>query len=98
MIIIRCPHCNELRHELELEHGGEAGIDRPASPEAVSDEVWVDYLFLRRNPKGILAELWCCRGGCQQWFKVARDTVSHAVIEVVPVNAGFSLAGREQVQ
>ena len=95
MIVIRCPYCRELRHEGELEHGGEAGIERPTPPEAASDAAWVDYLYMRRNPKGLLHEQWCCRGGCGQWFKVARDTVTHEVREVVRFDAPFSTSEGE---
>lgn len=93
MIVIRCPCCGELRHEGELEHGGEVGINRPSAPDEANDAAWVDYLFMRRNPRGLAAELWCCRGGCQQWFKVARNTVSHQVLEVVPFDGGLSDGG-----
>lgn len=80
MIVIRCPYCREQRTEEELTYGGEANLIRPA--EGVSDEEWTDYLFMRANPKGIHHEQWCCSAGCGQWFKVARDTVSHLIVQV----------------
>ena len=80
MIVIRCPYCGEQRTEEELTYGGEAGIARP--PEHSSDEAWTNYLFMRTNPKGPHAEQWCCSAGCGQWFKVARHTVTHEIIEV----------------
>jgi sarcosine oxidase subunit delta len=80
MIVIRCPYCGEQRTEDELTYGGEAGIARPG--EGASDEVWTDYLFMRTNPKGAHAEQWCCSGGCGQWFKVLRHTVTHEIAEV----------------
>jgi sarcosine oxidase, subunit delta len=79
MIIIRCPHCGELRSEEELIYGGEADVVRPLEPDSVTDEQWTDYLFMRTNPKGTLVEQWCCSAGCGQWFKVERDTVTHRV-------------------
>jgi sarcosine oxidase subunit delta len=80
MIVIRCPYCGEQRTEEELTYGGEAGIARPS--ENACDEAWTDYLFMRANPKGALAEQWCCSAGCGQWFKVVRHTVTHEISEV----------------
>lgn len=80
MIVIRCPYCREQRTEEELTYGGEANLLRPA--ESVSDEQWTDYLFMRANPKGLHHEQWCCSAGCGQWFKVARDTVTHLIVQV----------------
>ena len=80
MIVIQCPYCGEQRTEDELTYGGEANLIRPA--EHVSDEEWTDYLFMRANPKGIHHEQWCCAAGCGQWFKVARDTVTHLIVQV----------------
>lgn len=96
MIVVRCPYCSEHRHEGELEYGGEAEIVRPLESERESDAVWVGYLFMRRNTKGVLLEQWCCRAGCQQWFKVARDTVSHDVREVLPFDGTFTYGWAEQ--
>lgn len=90
MIVINCPYCGQDRHEEELTYGGEAEIIRPVDPATVSDETWTDYLYFRNNPKGIHHEQWCCSAGCGQWFKVARDTVSHAVLEVVTFDKRLS--------
>ena len=95
MIVIRCPYCNELRHEDELEYGGEAEIVRPSHPESVGDEAWADYLYMRTNTKGRHYEQWCCRAGCGQWFKVARDTVSHEVYEVLKFGGTFTHLTKE---
>lgn len=83
MIVIRCPYCLEDRVEDELEYGGEADILRPTPPDGAADDAWTDYLYMRTNTKGLHREQWCCRAGCGQWFKVARDTVSHEIVEVV---------------
>lgn len=82
MLVIRCPYCLEQRTEEELTYGGEAGITRPV-PQQAADEEWTDYLFMRGNPKGVVAEQWCCSAGCGQWFKVVRHTVTHEISEVV---------------
>ena len=84
MIVIRCPYCREVRTEEELRYGGEAEIVRPDPTQETSDESWTDYLYFRKNPKGLHQEQWCCSAGCGQWFKVVRDTVSHDVVEVAP--------------
>ncbi len=90
MIVIRCPYCLENRHEDELEYGGEADIVRPDPPDAASDTTWTDYLYMRTNTKGLHFEQWCCRAGCGQWFKVARDTVSHVITEVIRFDDRFT--------
>jgi sarcosine oxidase subunit delta len=92
MIVITCPCCGEERHEAELRFGGEAGIQRAPDPAAQDDRGWTDYLYMRTNPKGVHLEQWCCAAGCGQWFKVARDTVSHAVLEVVRYDQPFIIA------
>ena len=94
MIVIRCPYCNELRHEEELEYGGEADVARP-EPTSASDTDWTDYLYMRANTKGVHFEQWCCRAGCGQWFKVARHTVSHEVTEIIPYDKKFAHQDRQ---
>jgi heterotetrameric sarcosine oxidase delta subunit len=79
MLLIACPYCGE-RAESEFRCGGEAHIQR-ANP-AVGDAEWADYLFMRKNPKGLHFERWCHVHGCRRWFNVARDTVSHRIIRV----------------
>ena len=49
---------------------------------ALSDEQWGDYLFMRKNPKGVHFERWVHSRGCRQWFNVARHTVTHEIIKV----------------
>ena len=88
MIVIECPYCRELRTEEELTYGGEADISRPA--DACTDSEWTDYLFMRRNPKGVNHEQWCCAAGCGQWFKVARHTVTHEVTRVHRIDQAFT--------
>jgi len=81
MLQIACPHCG-LRDENEFSCGGEAHIARPTQPDTISDAEWADYLFMRTNPKGVLAERWCHIVGCRRWFNVERDTVTHAILRV----------------
>ena len=81
MLRIECPYCGP-RDETEFSCGGEAHIERPKQPQALSDAEWADYLFMRANPKGVSAERWCHIVGCRRWFNVERDTVSHEIIRV----------------
>ncbi|MEZ5656343.1 MAG: sarcosine oxidase subunit delta [Sphingobium sp.] len=86
MLLIDCPHCGP-RAEVEFRCGGEAHIARPGPHDSVSDAEWTDYLFTRENPKGVHFERWCHTAGCQRWFNVARDTVSHEILAVYPMGA-----------
>ena len=52
MLIIECPHCGK-RAETEFSFGGEGGIARPLETETLTDEQWGDYVFMRKNPKGL---------------------------------------------
>ncbi len=79
MLRIPCPYCG-TRDEIEFHYGNDAHVARPG-PE-VSDAEWSDYLFNRRNPRGVHYERWCHVFGCGQWFNVARDTVTHEIYAV----------------
>lgn len=84
MLLIPCPYCGP-RAEIEFRCGGESHIERPGPYDEVSDDAWADYLFMRKNPKGEHCERWLHAAGCRQWFNVARDTGSHAVLAVYPM-------------
>ncbi len=81
MLMIRCPWCGE-RDESEFSYGGEAHIARPLAPQELSDEQWADYLFIRKNPRGLHREQWVHSAGCRRWFNVVRDTVSYEISSV----------------
>ena len=81
MLLITCPHCGP-REESEFACGGEAHIARPLVENSITDAEFADYLFLRDNPKGMFLERWRHTAGCRRWFNVARDTVSHDIIEI----------------
>jgi sarcosine oxidase subunit delta len=81
MLLIRCPWCGP-REETEFSYGGEAHIVRPKDPDAISDEEWADYLFMRTNKRGIHDEQWCHTAGCRRWFEVIRDTVSYRFLDL----------------
>ena len=73
MFIIRCPYCGERDHS-EFSYGGEAHIVRPKQPTELSDDQWAEYLFMRKNIKGLQYERWNHAHGCRRWFNMARDT------------------------
>ena len=76
MFRLSCPDCG-LRDETEFTYGGESHSHRP--PAGSSDVEWSGYLFFRRNVKGVAYERWQHIRGCQQWFNVARDNVTHEI-------------------
>ncbi len=79
MLRIPCPYCGK-RDESEFRFGGESHVERPGLE--VSDAEWADYLFNRKNPKGLHYERWCHTYGCSQWFNVVRDTLTHEIYAV----------------
>ena len=50
---------------------------RPLDTDALTDAQWGDYLFMRKNPKGLHREQWLHASGCRRWFNAERDTVSY---------------------
>ena len=74
MLTLTCPYCGVTGEETEFEPGGEAHLKRygPGS----SDEEFCDYLFERKNPRGVHFERWRHAYGCGKWFHVARCTVT----------------------
>ena len=75
MLKIKCPWCGE-RTQTEFSYHGEAHIARPEKPAELTDEQWAEYLFLRKNPKGVHRERWMHSAGCRRFFNMARHTVS----------------------
>jgi sarcosine oxidase subunit delta len=78
MLLIECPWCGP-RAESEFSCGGEADIARPLETEKLTDREWGDYLFMRKNPRGVHREQWLHTQGCRRWFKAQRDTVSYEI-------------------
>ncbi len=76
MLLITCPWCGP-RAESEFSCGGEAHIARPLDTDALDDQQWGDYLFMRKNPKGQHFEQWHHSQGCRRWFNAERDTVTY---------------------
>jgi len=79
MLQITCPYCG-TRDEHEFTYAREAHIARPTNQDQMSDQEWADYLFMRKNPKGIHYERWMHAKGCRRYFNVARHTVTHEIL------------------
>jgi len=78
MLLVPCPWCGP-RDEVEFSYGGEADVVYPADPDALSDEEWARFLFVRANPRGAFRERWVHSHGCRRWFVVTRDTATHEI-------------------
>jgi len=83
MLLIPCPWCG-TREQTEFSYGGEAHIARPLDTDAMSDEAWGDYLFMRKNPRGRHFEQWVHTYGCRRWFNLERDTLSYRITSAYP--------------
>tara|TARA_B100001109_G_scaffold255904_1_gene263179 strand:+ start:120766 stop:121104 length:339 start_codon:yes stop_codon:yes gene_type:complete len=96
MLCIFCPHCGEYREEEEFSARGQAHIKRPEDPEACSDEEWGNYMFFRKNPKGLHHELWVHSAGCGKFFNMTRDTVSYEIKETYKIGEQPSVVAAEK--
>lgn len=85
MLVIECPWCGP-RSEEEFTNGGEAHIKRPSKPSALSDEEWADYVFMRKNTKGIFLERWSHSSGCRRWFNAARNTITNKIVAIYHID------------
>lgn len=81
MFLITCPYCGE-RDQSEFANAGEAHIHRPGESEAMGDEEWADFVFLRANPKGLYAERWFHAAGCRRFFNMLRNTATDEILAV----------------
>ena len=79
MLLIPCPHCGP-RAQVEFTYGGDATVERPTEPQALTDTEWFDHLYLRDNPRGPHEEWWQHTAGCRRWIRVRRDTATHAIL------------------
>ena len=80
MIQIDCPWCGK-RDEVEFSYRGDATVQRPAADG--SEQAFFDYVHARKNPRGWHVEWWHHAGGCRQFLKVLRHTMTHEVRAVV---------------
>lgn len=80
MLRINCPFCGTRDHT-EFTYGGDATLTRPAQDNTAID-AWVDYVFMRDNPRGLHEEYWQHLQGCRSWMKITRDTLTHEITDV----------------
>ncbi len=83
MLLIPCPHCGD-RAQVEFTYGGDAAKTRPR--DGADAAAWYDYVYLRANPRGPHREWWQHHAGCRRWFRVTRDTATHAVLGAEPAD------------
>lgn len=77
---LRCP-LNGVRNVNEFQYGGEVR-DMP-HPADGSDAEWASYVFMRRNPRGVVAEWWC-HVPSAYWFIAERHTGTDEVLGTWP--------------
>lgn len=93
MLQISCPWCGP-REESEFSYGGEAHIARPIDTDALNDAQWGDYLFMRKNPRGLHKEQWMHTYGCRRWFNIERNTLTYQIKTIYKV--GETIPGDKQ--
>lgn len=81
-MLINCPHCGTRPVE-EFTFLGDAKPQRPTSNDPATMDQWFDYVYLRDNPKGAMAEYAHHAGGCRSWLVVKRDTQTHDVFSAM---------------
>jgi heterotetrameric sarcosine oxidase delta subunit len=86
VFLIRCPYCGE-RDQSDFTPAGEAHIERPAWRDKMTDQQWADFVFMRKNTKGIFAERWNHSAGCRKFFNMLRNTVTDEIIGVYEIGA-----------
>ena len=84
MLLIPCPYCGP-RPELEFRNMGEAHVARPPFSDGITDEDWAGFLYLRENPKGLIAERWRHVHGCARFFNAIRHTVTDTFVATYKV-------------
>lgn len=73
---IPCPYCGE-RDGHEFVYRGDASLARPDGEAA--EAAFVDYVYMRDNIAGVIAEHWYHAQGCRNWLVVKRDTRTHVI-------------------
>jgi sarcosine oxidase, subunit delta len=73
--LLNCPNCGD-RSVYEFRFGGEIR-QRPAPGAGCED--FFQYALHKRNVAGLQWEWWYHRGGCGEWFKAHRNTLTNSV-------------------
>ena len=77
MKLMRCP-LNGWRGVAEFMYGGV--VEDIPDPDACDDRAWSEYLFIRENRRGPVAEWWCHLPSAF-WFVALRSTATGEVLE-----------------
>jgi sarcosine oxidase subunit delta len=85
MLLIVCPYCGK-RPEIEFSYGGQAHLTRAAQPADLDDQTWADFLYMRKNTKGLYAERWRHARGCGRIFNALRDTTTDHFVATYKVD------------
>ena len=74
-----------------------AAPQRPAAPPGGDarrqDAAFFDYVYLRANPDGLIAEHWYHGMGCRSWLTVTRDVRTHRIASVALAGDGPPATG-----
>lgn len=89
MLLIECPWCGP-RTQTEFSYGGDAHRSRPPDPASIPLADWLDFVYLRDNPRGPHLEWWQHTAGCRRWLKVRRNTLTHDVLASAAPHADFA--------
>ena len=81
MLLIHCPWCG-ARDQVEFTYAGDATVRRPAHD--AGEAPFVEYVYLRDNPRGPHRELWQHTGGCRRFVVVERNTLTHEIMGTAP--------------
>ncbi len=96
MFLLYCPHCEEHREEEEFHASGQAHLARPTDPDNCTDVEWGEFLYFRKNPKGLHRELWHHSAGCRKYFNVLRNTASYEIIGSYKVGDWLDAPGEKK--
>ena len=91
--LITCPHCG-VRTSDEFYVKGDASKSRPDAIGEHTMDRWHDYVHLRDNVRGRIAEYWHHTGGCRQWLVVERDSISHEIYGVTSASDWLKTAAK----
>lgn len=83
--LIDCPYCGRRTTD-EFYIKGDATKVRPVAIGDGTMDQWHDYVHVRDNVRGRIAEHWHHTGGCRQWLVVERDSMTHDVYAVTPTS------------
>lgn len=85
---IDCPFCGP-RDLVEFSYCGDAeNADARPEPSAENTDAWNRWVYDRSNPMGDHTELWQHTGGCRQFLRLTRSTLTHTISDVTMLEPG----------